>query len=269
MTIEAHRGFIAAVLPAATGLETETRMAQLDVVYPRIDAARSIVEDEAAIIDRELAALDSFERRLARLEPTASHEVAGTGGAAAVASVRGVDPDAVRSAYRETVLAMSHYEREYGEPLLEHVEAEFGANLRTVFASSSPIPPVQRALVRTAVEESIQLRRQFRRTLTDELDSLSTIEAELGDIERRFHELRFGGGGSGDGRTNALDDLHEMCETLAAERQRTIHRRPAPRISGIGDRSLVAYLYGVADHRFPALVEIADVASQIARAGPE
>lgn len=241
-------------------------MAPPDVVYPRIDSARSVVEDESAIIDRELAAFGSFRSRLDRLGPTASHDDSGAGGAVAQAAARGIDPDAIRAAYRDTVMAVPHYDREYGEPLLEHVEAEFGADVRVVFASSIPIPPVQEAVVRTGVEESIQRRRQFRRTLTDELNSLSTTADRLGDIERRFHELASAASPPPDERTEALDSLRGACDALAAERQRTIHRRPAHRVSGIGDRSLVAYLYGVSDHRFPALVEIADVASQIDRA---
>jgi hypothetical protein len=241
-------------------------MGQPDVVYPRIDTARSVVESESTIIDREMAAFDSFYHRLGRLEPTASHDVSRAGGAVAQATVRGVDPDAIRAAYRETVMAVSHYEREYDETMLKHVEAEFGGDVRVVFASSSLIPPVQQALIRTAVEESIQLRHQFQRTLTDELDSLATTEDRLGVIERRFHELASGASPPHDERAETYDSLQEACEALAAERQRTIHRRPAPRISGIGERSLVAYLYDVADHQFPALIEIADVASRIERA---
>jgi hypothetical protein len=238
-------------------------MAQLDVVYPRIREALSTVEAEKAISDREITAFKSFVRRVRDLDATVQAGSSGTGGVMVSATYRGFDPDAIRAAYRDTVLSMPHYEQEYAEPLLEHVENELGPAVGVIIESASPIPPVQRNLVLSAVEDSISRREQFSQLLSNESDSLSEVETRLSDIERHFHQL--------DSETPAgcrtlkhdLESLLESCEDLAADRQEDIHRRSSPRIAGIGERSLVAYLYGVREHKFPALVEIADVAAQI------
>lgn len=238
-------------------------MSEVQVVYPRIDAARAIVEAEIAIIDCEISAFESFRSRLDRLEPNQSASVVGANGTAVAVSVPGVNPDAVETGYRDTVMAMDHYDREYGEPLQDHVEAEFGPEVRAVLAADSPIPTVQRDLILGAVDEVVNHRSRFRRTLADELDSLEAVEERLGDIERQLHALSRDSFLHNGDRTDKLEPLVSACDALATERQETIHARPAPRISGIGDRSLVAYLYGELELQFPALAEIADIASRI------
>ncbi len=238
-------------------------MAQLDIVYPRIRKALSIIETEKAISDSEITAFSSFGRRLRELQPTVHAGSSGPAGVMASSIHRGFDPEAVRAAYRETVLSMSHYEEEYDEPLLENVENEFGPAVRAIFDTASPIPPVQRNLVLNAVEDSVSRRERFSGLMSNESDSLSEVENRLSDIERRFHQTLSRTSVRQPSREEELQALIDSCEKLAADRQQDIHRRAEPRISGIGERSLVAYLYGMRDHRFPALVEIADIASQI------
>lgn len=240
-------------------------MPRVEVSYPRIDTARSIVRTERDILECEIKAFEAFCDRLDRLDSTVSASPAIEGGVVATSPMQGLDPEAVRTAYRDTVLAVEHYDREYGEPLLEHVESEFGPDVRAVFAAAAPIPSVQRDAVAGAVEEAVDRRRRVRGALVRELDSLTSVADRLGDVERRFHALTGDAARHPGGHRAELEALAETCEAIAVERQSTIHERPTPRLSGIGQRSLVAYLYGANDHRFPALVEVANVAARIAR----
>lgn len=248
-------------------------MPAVTVVYPRIDAAASVVEKEVAVAEAEAEAFSAFRSRLRRLEPVTTTAASGGGSLATTASVSGVDPDDVEAAYRDTVLSMDHYERDYGEPLLVNVGAEFGGQVRELLAAGIPIPPMALGVVEAAAERALEERRQFLRALENELDSLRDVERRLGEIERELHECRRDPSASveavgfGSGRTERLRELAAECEALAAERQRAIHRGPITRLSGVEDRSLIEFLYGDADHRFPALVEIADVAERVESAG--
>lgn len=69
--------------------------------------------------------------------------------------------------------------------------------------------------------------------------------------------------GFGSVRSERLRSLAEECQALSTERQRAIHGGPATALAGIGEASLVEYLYGEDDHRFPALAEVVDVAERI------
>lgn len=244
-------------------------MAEVSVVYPRIDAAAAFVDVELEVVEEEADAFQAFLARLRRLEPSTSTPSAGGGSLALTATVAGVDPDDVRAAYRDTVMAMDHYQRDYGEPLLVNVGAEFGDSATELLGGNTPISPTHRGVIETAAERAVEERQRFRRLLTNERDSLRTVARRLGEIERELHECRqeqavsVEAVGFGSGQADRLRDLAADCQALSAERQRSIHRRPVSQLSGIGEQSLVEYLYGECDHRFPALVEIADVAERI------
>lgn len=244
-------------------------MPAVTVVYPRIDAAASIVEEEVGIAEAEAEAFGAFRSRLRRLEQVTSTAASGGGSLATTANVSGVDPDDVKAAYRETVLAMDHYERDYGEPLLVNVGAEFGGQVREMLAAGVPIPTMALGVVEAAAERALEERRQFLRALENERDSLRDVERRLGEIERELHECRNDPSASveavgfGSGRKERLRELAAECDALAEERQRSIHHGPITRLSGVAERSIIEFLYGEADHQFPALVEIADVAERI------
>lgn len=237
-------------------------MADLQTVYPRIEDAHDVIESELIVVDAEAEAFESFRGRLHRLEPAATANV-GTGGSlVASSSSSGLDPASVRAAYRETVMAMDHYERDYGESLIENVDVEFGATVRQLLAGGAPISPMQRGVIDTAVERALDERRQFKRALVAERKSLETVEVRLGDIERRLHQVREVPADDPE-RHSTLRELASRCQALAAERQRSVHEGPAPKIAGIGEQTLTTFLYEDRDYQFPALVEITDVAERV------
>lgn len=239
------------------------------VVYPRIDSASATVDEEIGIAEAETEAFRAFRSRLRRLEPVTSTSGSGGGCIATTAAVSGVDPEDVKAAYWDTVLSMDHYERDYGEPLMVNVGAEFGGQVREMLAAGVPIPPMALGVVEAAAERAGEERRQFLRALENERDSLRTVERRLGEVERELHECHQApeasveSVGFGSGRRDRLRVLASECEALAADRQRSIHHGPITRLSGVEERSIVEFLYGDADHRFPALVEVADVAERI------
>lgn len=237
-------------------------MADLQTVYPRIEDALDVIESELCVIDAEAEAFASFRRRLHRLEPAATASVGVGGSLVASSSSAGIDPASVRAAYRETVMAMDHYERDYGESLIENVDVEFGSTVRQLLAGDVPISPMQRGVIDSAAERALDERTQFKRALVGERDSLETVEARLGDVERRLHDVR-DVPLNDPGRQSTLRELASTCQELAADRQRSVHQGPAPKIAGIGEKTLTTFLYEDQDYQFPALVEITDVAERI------
>jgi len=241
---------------------------ELAVVYPRIDAALATVEEELGILETERTALDRFRSRLQGLDSVVTTRSTGGAGPTSTATVSGADPADVRAAYRDTVLAMDHYDREYGEPLLVHVALEFGPQVVGILGGDVPLSSMQLDVVEGAIDQRIEERRAFTREIATERDSLESVSRRLGAIERAFYEDQREPGPGGEGATEdrgtpTSSELVADCEALAAERQDAIHSAPVSAHAGVDEESLVEYLYGDTDCRFPALAEIADVAERI------
>jgi uncharacterized protein YerC/tetrahydromethanopterin S-methyltransferase subunit G len=256
-------------------------MADIAVVYPRIDTALDVLESELEATEVEAEAFRTFRSRLRRMGRTKRNveapmltnttTISRDNGSLRYAN-RGVDPDNVLEAYRDTVLAMAHYDSEYGEGLLENITLELGETVGTVLTANDQITSLEKGLIETAARNAETKRQQFVQVLTEERNSLQDIKRRLADVERRLDAVRredeWSQTGDDRGREVAsrLDQLAKECQALSIDRQQSIHRRQSPEIAGIEEESLVTYLYGSLEHQFPALVEVADVASRIASA---
>ncbi|WP_136603485.1 DUF7260 family protein [Salinigranum halophilum] len=244
---------------------TETRQ-------PRIEAAIERVDAEITAIDAEANAFKTFGKRLRSMEPdhgVKQTSVAATGSGTAgvtmlASSNRPVDDGLrrVRTAYRETVMSVPHFEADYDDTLAENVAAEFGEEVaRHVTDGDALTPVLYRALV-DAVETARFERTRFLRLLRTERDSLVSTADELNDIEQRAVQLvnRLSPPET-DVSSDAIDaDIRELrarCESLSAARQRTIHNRSVSTLSGVENQSLTTYLYSSSETRFPALSDMA------------
>ncbi len=236
---------------------------------PNIERARDRVGTEIELVDRERTAFRRFVSRL--------HDVGGeqpvpgetsAGGGPAVATVRESTPSeglrAVRAAYRETVMAVPHYDREYGDTLAESLATELGETLAGHVVDGQVLTPRLHEAVRAAGERARDNRSGFLRHLERERESLCGVATELNEVESRLVEL---GARVDEAPTSshlgtvddALATLEERCTDLANRRQATIHGRSVGKISGVEGASLLQYLY--ADHLAtvtPALSDLAD-----------
>lgn len=244
---------------------TETRQ-------PRIEAALEQVDAEIAATDTEADAFEAFGRRLRSVEPSHGAKQtpvavteSGTAGVTMLASsTRPVDDGLrrVRTAYRETVTAVPHFETDYDDTLAENVAAEFGEEIARYLVDGDALMPVlYRALV-DAVETARFERTRFLGLLRTERESLVSTAHELNDIEWRALQLadRLSfpePDVSPDAVDAQIQELRERCESLSEARQRTIHNRFVPALSGVERQSLTRYLYSSSETRFPALSDIA------------
>jgi hypothetical protein len=239
---------------------------------PHIERALDIVEAEAALLRRERDAFERFLRRVDQVQVGTAAEATGQptpGASGAVPAqstlVTGDAPDGleeVRTVYRETVMAVAHYDREYGESLAEHAAAELGKTVAAQLVSgAAPAPVVERAVLEAA-GEARDSRKELVAILGRERDSLERVKTDLDDLERSVYELgRQVTAATSSGDLAAIDaDLgaaERRCTDLLKRRQELLHGRSTAAVSGVEADSLVRYLYGGLETRCPALADIA------------
>lgn len=237
--------------------------------HPLVERALDVVDEELKIAAAERRAFEVFRSRLSDIDPDppASHGGATTGGSMAMA-VTETDPGStgrslmqVRTAYRETVMSVPHFESAYGDTLAGNVAAEFGADLASQVADGRRLTGTLREALLAAAESGIDERETYRRNLRQERESLREVHAGVADCEERAHALaETADGASGSGAVAAVDarfdDLEAECSDLATARQRVIHSRRTTRISGVDEMSLTRLLYGDLETTCPGLAEI-------------
>jgi len=220
---------------------------------PTIDRATALVDEEIELVEREQEAFERFLARVRESGATGRGTVRreGTGGPAVLAAADSRPSErlrSIRAAYRETVMAVPHYEREYGDTLRESVAAELGETLAGHVADGQVLAPALSDALVKASERARDDRADFLRYLRRERESLREAASELNDIERRAVELgeRVGAASTGAQLASAdesLAALERRCTDLANRRQATIHDRGVGELSGVDGTSLVQYLY--------------------------
>lgn len=165
----------------------------------------------------------------------------------------------IRDTYRESVMAVEHFETDYDESLEEHMAVELSPELAAAVVDGSQVTPaLRRSLVdsarnavcdRRVVIENLEDERADLEEATDQLCAIaSQFEVTEGEelVERRFPDLQ--------ARWRRLDGLQTECETVMDRRQEQLHQRPSVCLSH--DRSPVAmssYLFNDLEVDFPVL----------------
>jgi hypothetical protein len=250
-----------------------------------LDRAIGVVERESEIVAAERTSFERFRARIADVEPRPSADGAPTGASVVGATPHGgavggasasmsteapVDASlrSVRRAYRETVMAVPHFDAEYGDGLAESLAAEFGAAVASQVTDGTQLTPVvYQTLVRGA-SEAVSDRKSFQASLARERESLLDIRSGLEDCERRIAaaEERLGEPPSSE-ELSELDArfaaVESTCSGLATERQSLVHGRSDVDLSGVTGTSLVNYLHRELEVSCPALATLADAVERI------
>lgn len=196
----------------------------------------------------ELEAFETFVERLATITPTAEPDGLEPSPAVAVGTPTGTQMERVRTAYRETVMSVSHYDDVYGESLVENIAAEFGHDLAEGVRAGASVPltePLRNAL-HTAAVQAVQERRLGIDALDEEFQSIADARIELAALIAELDS------------TLIPDWYRETFETrldsVATERQETLgSRRSLPRID---THSFCRYLYRDNSWTYPVLIAV-------------
>ncbi|MFC7177542.1 DUF7260 family protein [Halosegnis marinus] len=212
--------------------------------FSYIAAARSACDEERDRVAAELAAFERFGERVRALSPrsAASAEAFADGSVVARGGARPPDDalEPVRRAYRETAMAVDHFEEDYDETLAEHARAELGPDAGGALAEGRDLTPGLQAVLADRAAAAAAQRRKLLDRLAEEDRALADAEHEL---TARVAES--GGLAATDGDFGALEARWRRLETLERHvRDRTVERSRRLREGGA---EIPTYLY----ERFP------------------
>lgn len=213
-----------------------------------LSTAQGLAERERAEVAAERDAFEELANRVAGLSPvTADRQTVPLGSAAKGSQDRRTE--SLRRAYRETVMAVPHYDDTYGEPLAENVTAELGAELAEIFRADSPVPfsPQHKDLLVGAAEQQAEDRDEFCDAIDDEVRSLQSIHRELSSLLGTLDNSIVPSWHS--------EEFLAKSEAIQASRQSTIASRSLP--SGYDGHTLCGYLYGDESWTYPGLTAVA------------
>jgi hypothetical protein len=154
----------------------------LVATFRYIAEARSLLDRERERTAAERDALTEFERQVSGIETT---QPVPTGGAAVSVTSDPADRqlERVRDAYRETVMAVPHYETEYGEPIAVNMSAELGEEIvAAVFDGTRFTRQLKHGLL-SQCNEARHRRTALLTTLDREDRRLRGAHEELREIE--------------------------------------------------------------------------------------
>jgi hypothetical protein len=233
---------------------------------PNIARAKTRVEAELRFVRREKRAFEQFidQVRDVQIGGQKPSEADTRGPTTLVVgnTKPSEDLQTIRQAYRETVMAVSHYEREYSDTLQANMAMEVGPTIAGQITDGQILTSTVHEALLEASKQCRDDRQNFCRLLRDERDSLHDIATELNEIESSIVTLgeRITGA-SHTGRLARIDGelatLESQCTDLANRRQETIHGRSGTQLAGIDEISLAGYLYTDLETTTPALSDIA------------
>ncbi|MFD1570850.1 DUF7260 family protein [Halorubrum laminariae] len=277
-TLSCEVGAAATEPGAVTAVVIVGLVAFLAFAYVR-DATEACRRERSRVL-AERDAFESFADRVSSLEPASAPSTTAVldGPVAGVHSVDSTGGDVtlrrVLSAYRDTVMSLPHYEREYDETLPESLAAELGPDTATALASDRTLSTgAQSALVRRS-QQAADARLSLADAIGSELDALGAAERELSGVDRRRRRLieHLDGidGNPADAAVDVwwrLDDLERECDALAGDRQTALDDpplRPDAALDVESDRAFYEYLYGPSDGpNYPVLSQLAELGEQI------
>lgn len=232
----------------------------------RLDEAREAIAAEQRKILSERDAFHEFERRLSEIptaEPTT--DLRGGGIQLLESQTAGTDLRQVEDAYRETVMSVEHYDQDYEETFLEHLESELGPGCAEAMGRESQLTPPLKESLQLASADVRERRMLFARALDEEerrLEQIGTFPEEIRPLpiptgEESFDELCL--------LHEELGNYERRAETLLSDRQDHLHRSWSgiARSNRIDPKSLNHYLYESLSTTYPALKLLTETLTEI------
>ncbi|TQQ78754.1 hypothetical protein EGH24_12995 [Halonotius terrestris] len=166
--------------------------------------------------------------------------------------------DVIELCYRETVMAVDHYEQVYGNSFGDEISAEFGNNVAVLILEATLLSPLLKQRLLQAAQQCINSRRIFLKTLEDEQNTLKAAHSTCQKIQQTLFSNE-------DNSLNTLSNrrlieqyesirsLDDECEKWLHRRQQQIHDRRSTNSTKGEYRVLCPYLYTSLDVTYPIL----------------
>lgn len=242
-------------------------------VIQHVRQARRSVDEERSRTATERDAFTRFARSVSRIEPASTARYVRADGTGSTLTASGAPPpdrglQAVQDAYRDTVMAMAHYEEEYDEPLARHMSEEFGEEVATAVTGGEQLTPALKEVLIRRSRSAAADRDRLMARLDDERDALDEASEEFERLaatvdeadERRLRERTY---------EQLIDEWHRLGETESRLR-RLLERRQEqldPDVDANPDRpSLQGYLYAGLSTTYPVLADGSAMGARIKEA---
>lgn len=239
------------------GVETERKLAD----------ARAKLERERRRTTDEVDALQRFEDSIRSLDTETPRQQTARPALAAAIDTNGGQSDAlgrVRAAYESTVMAVPHYEEEYGDSYRASLAGEFDTHVAVVLTEGATFDERCKTILNSAITDSTTARRSLLAAIDEEADSLSTATETLMSVAKSLgslSELPFAEESFGclDAYRARIGQLETKCEDALNCRQRSVfdQRRAAWIPADAPD--IAKYLYQDLDTDYPVMSVIADL----------
>ena len=221
-----------------------------------IRSAEGLLETERARTRDERDAFRAFGTRIAALEVSEAATVGTNGGVMPRTPATDGQLERIKDVYRDTVMAVPHFEEEYDEPLRVNMAAEFSEEIAAaVMDGEAFTPPLKQALLQQTQGACTQ-RERFLGQLDREVeaihgarDTLEGIQAEARELDtaplhrRSFDDLRT--------LWDRVTRLEGACADVLADRQRGIHEQAGRR--GRDEPTIQEYVYQSLPVTYPVL----------------
>lgn len=227
-----------------------------------IERARLQLEQEGKEIAAEERALDTFGERVEAIDCEGIQFSSG------IDQIREIDGESkpmtkIQTAYRETMLDVDHYDREYGEPLVTHLASEIGLDLATGICGEANVaftPQLKTALL-NGIEQAGDKRRAFKEVLDEETASLASARQALTGLLEEVNEWHSSTPRTDPEITPSFDDIERELDTIVTERQDHLHH--CSELQHLTNRDLCGYLYTGDDWTYPVLTAAASLRNEI------
>lgn len=174
----------------------------------------------------------------------------------------------VRTAYRDTIMSVPHYEKEYGDTYLSSVSEELGPDLAIAITESSELTPISKSALINQIDNTIEGRKQLRKTVQSEQDSIESGYNDLYNIGEFIHQypenkiFRL----NNDQKTkfeaklsNNIDDL----DKISINRQQEINKIQKSAQTNQSHSDLYSYFYQSMSTNYPVLETIGKLGREI------
>lgn len=212
-----------------------------------LSTAIDIVETERGEVESERRAFSQFKERVAGIEArSAGREQPDMG--VTLVETPSKRAERVRSAFRDTVMSVDHYDERYGESPVEHAAAELSTDVAPGFRrdAGTAFTEFYKLSLTAAVDDAVDQRERLCDLLDAERASLATSRRTLAELLDSFDRPRIPARGD--------EEFEDRLDDLARTRQTLVHRRdPHMRAKG---HELCGYLYGGPEWTYPVLTAV-------------
>lgn len=254
---------------------TSTVAAVVLLALGYLQSARSITTEEQSRTATEREAFLRFARRINRLEvpsqttPQAIAEVGFSTSSAGATQRESLDD--VRQSYIETVMAIPHYDEDYGESMVENMAIEFGEDIAQVVANGTHLSPQLQQLLVTKAKQAARDRERMMNSLEREAASLQEAEDTFSSIQDKLEDyseesLRLTPYHRFTNLWGRLETFDEDCREVLRDRQEHLKEEPLDDWTPGNVPSLVDYLYEPLDVDYPVLAAGTEVVGGIQQA---